>query len=286
MKTVHFKCIRVAPKLPLDKISAFFKIHRQLSWKEYIRLQGYPLEMILKYTAASKQVYLYEFGCVCFINFDDSDIGVFVEFLESLTGPIDYTSYVKFQETHGVEIFDNGNCSLWEGSPGNFKYGSYTPHIVSTVLAKSTALSRLETEVSLLLDQSEKFINYLQKGWLHASTKNSAKITAQFLRFKYDSITNIRIFDRPSFSGQHLSEREEYTALSKYFELFERYEILQSKISDLHSITDAYSKLSYRQSENRLYVFEIFLLALFPLSGLIHFLLDRYGYSHVIKLLF
>jgi len=55
-----------------------------------------------------------------------------------------------------------------------------------------------------------------------------------------------------------------YASLSEYYELDERLEIVEGKIASLHDILDLYSNLSFNQSETRLILFEIFLLALFP----------------------
>lgn len=82
MDSINFSCYLIAPKLPLNKLVEFFKMHRHLSWEEYIVLKGMHLEPILKYATEHKQVYLFEFGCVTFVNFSHAEIHVFIDYLD------------------------------------------------------------------------------------------------------------------------------------------------------------------------------------------------------------
>jgi len=59
----------------------------------------------------------------------------------------------------------------------------------------------------------------------------------------------------------------------EYFEMNDRYKILQSKINDLQEITELYTSLSQNQTEHRLVMFESLLLLLFPLFYIIESLL-------------
>ena len=145
------------------------------------------------------------------------------------------------------------------------EYNDYIIPIVCTVLSRSVALSKIEDDANLLLDRSENIITFLQKGKLRASKKELASITAKILRFEYDSVGNIKVLERSSLIDQSIEARSVYDILAGHFELGERFENIKNKCDELQKIIKTYSSLSYNNAENKLLLFEIFLLLLFPL---------------------
>lgn len=271
MKTIHLNSFKIFTKLPLNKIAAFFKMLRPLSWKEYIVLKGQHLEMILKHSIEGKQVYLFEFGCITFVNLDSDEIRIFLEYIESIIGKLDYMSFAKFYERHLLYMENDEACRLWKEDDRIFLYQESILPIVANILAKSTALSKIEGEVNVLLDDAENFIKKLQIGQLYLNSKEFQEINTKILRFQYDIINTIRILDRTSSGNSNRLSMEISDALSTYYELQDRVDIIQSKIDDLQRVMKSYSTLSFKQNENRLYWFEIFLLVLFPLSHILHY---------------
>jgi len=258
----------------LQKIAAYLEMSFPISWKDYIVVKGKHLDMILKYKTSSKQVYLFEFGCVTFVNFEGDEIRVFLEHLESVTGILNSEYFAKYYETHTIKVYNNGECKLWKGNADYVEYNDYIIPIVCTVLSRSVALSKIEADASQLLDQSESIITFLQKGKLRASTKRLASITAKIMRFEYDSIGNIKVLERSSLIDQSIEARSIYDILADHFELGERFEIIKNKCDELQKIIKTYSSLSYNNAENKLLLFEVFLLLLFPLFREIRSLLN------------
>ncbi|NLD46792.1 MAG: RMD1 family protein [Clostridiaceae bacterium] len=264
MKTIHFKSCKVAVSLPLDRIAAFLKTQMQFSWKEYIILKGSQLNFILQYNTEQKHVYLFKYGCISFVNFEDNEIHSFLQYMIGITGKINYELIYTYFETHTLEVDEDGFCELWKNGD-KYPFNESLIHIISVVLAKSTELYKFETDLNLLLDNSEKFIYFIQKARSSFFIKKSSVLISTILRFEYDSIHSIRIFERPGFVNHYAEYKGIYDIFSKYYELNARHSILTGKTGDLRLIVKQYSKLSHKHTEYRLLIFEIFLLALFPI---------------------
>lgn len=275
VETVSFSCFKIAPRLPLEKIASFFEIRMPQSWNEFLLLTEKHLGEILKSAASFQQVFLFEFGSITFVNFTTEEVSVFLEYLESITGSIQSGFFSKFRESHTLEI-DKGSCRLWNNSKEEIVYDDSIIPIISSILAKSAALGKIEADVDWILDEAEKFINNLQKGRLSMKKRKYAAVLTKILRFEYDIINSVRIFDRPSYADNHLHSRDIFDSLAGYYELHDRFDIVESKMDDLRRITSAYSGLSRSRQEKRLLAFEVFLLALFPLSHLVHWLIDTF----------
>ncbi|ABN52407.1 MAG TPA: RMD1 family protein [Hungateiclostridium thermocellum] len=269
MKTVHFISYKVAASLPLDKIAAFLKTNMKFTWDEYIVVGGEQLDTILKYHSEDKAVYLFKYGCISFVNFTDKEIYSFLKYLESITSRINYNLMPRYHESHNVTIDENLKCSLFENKSVEVDYDKNIDHILSIVLARSTQMLFFETQVNNLLDSAEKFVILLQKGRLLTFTKKSYAIMAKILRFEFDSLSCIRIFEHPALGKHSIKLKEIYDILAEYYEFGGRFNVMQSKIKDLRKIVGMYSSLSYSETETRLLLFEIFLLSLFSLAHII-----------------
>lgn len=264
MGNIKIKSAKVATFISLDKIVELLAIPMQFKWDEYIILSGSSLDLVLKYNTKDKHVYISKYGCLSFANFEDEEVFTFVKYLESIGCKINYSLIYKYYDAHNVKVLPNKKLRLWQNDDAEYDYDDTLIHTISIILSKSTELYRIETELNKLLDEAEQFITYLQKGRLGLYRRKSSLIISKILRFKYDSIHNIRVLDRPSFVDQSMHLKNIYTELSEYYELDERIEIVKGKIASLSEILSLYSSLSFNQSETRLILFEIFLLVLFP----------------------
>ena len=269
MKTVLFRSYKIEYKLPLEKIETFYNIQKALKWKEYTILDNNQLKVIFRFNSVPKLVYIFRYGCISFMNFEEEEVYTFLRHLESIIGNVDYKLLSKYNESHILQIDVNGMCRLWKSSMEKLDYKGFYKHIINIVLAKSTELYVLEIEVERLLDQAEKFLIYLQRGSLNVNKKVYIASITKVLRLEYHIINNIKIFERDTFNSESFDSRRVYDKLSEYYELDSRCKIIQNKIDDLRGIYKAYSSFSYRQIEARLIWLEIFMLALFPLFYLI-----------------
>lgn len=269
MEKIFLNTYKVAVRLPLGRIAPFFNLRMDSGRKEYIKVEGIEVDRILKYTSAKKAVYFYKFGCITFLNFYQDEISRFLEYLETLYIDIDYRSLTKFNETHILYLSDDSKVSLWEDVDVEFPYQPFVEDVAAAVLAKSAELYNVETELAEVFDETGKFLKQLNHGYLRANTKKVASIIAKSTRFKYRSIESLRLLDRPSELNRTIESREIFDTMSDYFELRERYIVLSNQMKIMDSIAGEYFSFRNKLSERRLLLFEIVLLASFPL---IHFI--------------
>ncbi len=268
MDIIVFNTFKAATKLPLPQIASYFNLNLEAGWKEYIKIDGYAIEKIFMYESVNKSVYLYKYGCITFVNFKHHEIKHFLEYLAKIYVELDNRFMSKFSEAHIMVIEDN-MVRLWEDSDEMYKYNEILVDIAATVLAKSTELSKIETELNKVLDEAEKLINYLNTGRLRANSQKVISIIAQCTRFKYRTIESVRLLDRPPEFGKTMEIRKIFDEMSNFFELNDRYSDMSSRTDVLDSVTEEYFEFKHKQSERRLLIFEILLLAIFPLMHFI-----------------
>jgi len=269
MEKMFFSTYKIASKLPIEKISSFFNIRHDSGWKESIKIDSTEIENILKYTSSNKAIYLYKYGCITFLNFKQNEIYIFLEYLKKLFIELDNKLLSQFNDTHTIYLTSENTVVLWEDSEEKFHNHNTTNDIVASVLAKSTELYKIETELSDVLGNAGKLISYLNKGYLKANTKKVISIIAKCIRFKYRSIESIKILDKPLEFKRTLEEKQTFDIMSEYFELNDRYTILTNRMGILDSITEEYFNFRSNQAQRRLLLFEILLLSIFPLLQII-----------------
>lgn len=286
MRKVLFIGYKIAPAIELKNIAAYFRLTIPESWENYILLGEQQLTEVYKYKLPQKKIYVFEYGCIVFENFNSSETGEFIRHIQLITGELDYKMLAKYSESHEITVSEDHSVLLRNNGTKTHKENEGLSDMVAIVLAKSIALSKEEADVELLLDKAENFIIKLYSGVLNTGTRKYAKSMANILRFEYESTVSIRLFDRPVKSGKSLELRDAYNELTEYYELKDRYDILDKKVGELRNIVRSYSESRYRKQESRLLIFEIFLLALFPLFHFAQDLLRLSGYENVISILF
>lgn len=268
MRTLQLKAFRVAPKLVLEPIIQYFGHKSVKNLKGYIVLGSRQLNDILKRETTEKKAFLFDFGSVVFLNLDSDEIRTFLEFLQQLAGNVDYSMFAKYHEKHAMKLYRDGTTNLWRDSDSRVKYDITVLTMLAGVLAKSTALEKIESDLDILLDKAEIFISKLEAGRLKANSRSFSSIYANLLRYEYEIAAGIKIYDRPHCPDCDKAKADIYDTLSDYYELPARLEVMERKAGELRDIVKSYSNISYGRHERRLIVFEVFLLSLFPLSYL------------------
>ncbi len=266
MERIIFNTYKVASKLPLTQIASFSSLKSE-GWKEYIKLNKTDIEKILKYSS-EKLVYMYKYGCITFVGFSQDEINVFLEYLRNSFTDLDNKSIAIYNESHEIDISNDGYIKLWSESEEQFKYNETIIDIVANILAKSTELNKIEAELKVVLDEADVFIGYLKKGKLRANAKKVVSTIGECIRFKYNTIESVRLLDRPP-EFNTIRAKKIFDIFSDYYELTERYDVLSNRINILDSVTEEYFSFRSNQSERRLILFEVFLLLLFPLIRLL-----------------
>ncbi|MBC7959875.1 MAG: RMD1 family protein [Vallitaleaceae bacterium] len=269
MNDVLFTSVLISESLPLEKISNFFKIHKALKWKDYIVITQYHLEMILRYNVEGKSAYIYDFGAITFVNMHTAEIKVFLDYLESIVGLLDYNLFMNSCEAHTIRMLPDNQCYLCKWSEAPTKFEPYIIPITAEILAQSVAMERIEAVLTQLLNESELMLKHLSRGRLKGRSRKISRITTKIIKFQYDSIKSIHIFDRPKFSNASLLPKEVHEELFEFYELYDRFHIIETKSHDLLNIYSNYTNLGEKKVEHRLYILQAVLLFLFPLKYLI-----------------
>lgn len=287
MQTKHFISVKAYPAIDLVRAAGFFGLPLPEARERALIMEGEKLSEIYKYDIGQKKVHIFSFGCIVFEDMEIDETDKFFEILQPLAGEPDYRMLLRYRESHDSVVTEDGMIRLWPESDGPvFPPGIELSHTIAAVLAKSTALSKEEEDLSTLLNEASKYINRSREGIFNAGTRMYAKTMASIVRFEKESAAGFGIFDRPASTGRKLLLRDAYDTLAEYYELDERYGLLEQKAEQLRNIVRSGSAERFRRQENRLLAFETFLLALFPLSHILGTVLDKFGIRELLHLIF
>lgn len=251
LKKYLFSAYNLTSEFDLNKIAQHFNISRKFKWEDSLYLDHKQLKTIIS-DAKLKYAKIYSFGSIIFINFSDRDIIDLIEYFSSnLNIKIHFSR--KYEDEYELRISDASNLE----TSNNFAQCdemrfSEAIEIISLILARSVALDRMETSIVELIDEVEDIINFLEKGKLNIKDNQLAKLVSRILSFKYSSVSNIMLFDKPDITWEDIDIDDFYYQLVELFELKERYEQIKHKSELLMDITEVFSTLSHEKRSTRL----------------------------------
>jgi uncharacterized Rmd1/YagE family protein len=252
-------CYKITTKPDMHRIANYFGMKTSKTNLKVIIFHSEQLEAILQVEMRHKAAFCFDFGCICLINFEETEAYRFVNILASTGVPIDYKRFFAYVEKETL--------TLAEDIPEEEACAKLGIH--SAALAKSVELKHLEESVSLLFDKAEQILNDLQRGFPNPFSRLVRDTTFGIIRSQMGVINSLRILDRPKEFGDSLEMRAEYEAASKEHGLEKRFLAIQMKLNDLMTLISPYRKLGYSQKERLLLLIEIILIMLFPLAYLI-----------------
>jgi len=215
---------------------------------------------VLKFNTSSKFVWLFKWGCICFINFEAAETYRFLKNLESTCGAIDFNLFAKYNENYSLAL---------EESPETVDLFSILK-LYAVVLAKSTELKFLADNLDRIYDRAERLVFDLQRGLPKPTSRILKKMTLGIVKIQLILLNTLQILDRPKdFDDLYL--KNTYGLAVKAFDLQKRFETLQTKITTIIEIITPYQKLGFNQRETRLLFWEVVLLVLFPLSRILDY---------------
>ncbi|HBE79128.1 MAG TPA: hypothetical protein DDW65_15340 [Firmicutes bacterium] len=247
MADMIFKAFAVAYEIDLNKIAVACSIRKKYTWEEPLILQGDLLEKILfnQTFLPDKMVLVFSFGSVVFINISVAEIDAFFVYLHHFQPAIDVKNTKVYSDDYELKIEETSRLQFNDQYMIIPTYADFYPELISTVIAKSVALERIEEQTELILDKVEGVIERLEKGKLGISDREVARATAQILRHDYNTIAYIMILDKPDSTWIHNSAGIFYDQMADFFELNDRYEILQHKTAILKSTLDGFTSVSH-----------------------------------------
>jgi uncharacterized Rmd1/YagE family protein len=254
-----FKAVAVSRELNLTAIASQFGIERPFSWEDTLSLSESHLEGILP-QPASKGVYLFSFGTLVFVNCADSDIMDVIAYLKKLDRNLAEFTRVEYVDDYKLTVSgDESSVTYDELIAPEMK--DYYRQLVAVILAKSTAMERIEDEISRLFDDVEQFITQLKRGSLSISDERLARLSGRILSYRYSSISYIMILEKPDIVWRNQEAQELYSDLERLFELPDRYEKISHKTQTLLDMTQVFADLYHAKRGTRLEVAVILLIA-------------------------
>ncbi|SFL72829.1 RMD1 family protein [Pelosinus propionicus] len=251
MMETEFKAIVLNNEINLNKISQHFGSNRKLKWEEYLILKGTELQGIVR-EIEMKRVYLFHFGSIVFLNFQYHEIMDIINYLKTIENGIHDINTFKYVDEYKIEINSESESAINNDYMVTKQIAEYQFDIVSTVLAKSVALEKIESDISRVLDEIEEVVNNLYRGELTVSDEKLAKMSASILEFKLSTISYVMLLDKPAITWNHEGASELFDELTILFELTDRYEKLRHKIDTLMDIIEVFSGLAHSKRGTRL----------------------------------
>ncbi|CAH1223024.1 hypothetical protein PAECIP111891_05437 [Paenibacillus allorhizoplanae] len=247
MKDITFKALAITNEIDLNKIAAYCGIPKKFTWEQPLSLRGDILSKILhKDIAGLQQVFVFSFGSVVFVNHvDKGEIASFLKFIQTFEPDIDLQHAEKYTENYSLHTEQIDKMELTDKYVVVTEFEPYYPELISTVLAKSVALEKIEEQLGKIHDSLEIMIDRLEKGKLRVGNKELARTTAQIVRHEYNTLAYIMILDKPDLTWSNSSAGHFYDEMIEFFELSDRFTILKSKTDILYHILEGFSNISH-----------------------------------------
>jgi uncharacterized Rmd1/YagE family protein len=260
MNVWEFKSVVLSSEINLNDVASHFGIKKKIKWEDPLILSGQALKGILK-EVETKYVYLYYFGSLVFINMQFHETQDIVKYLKTIDKSLKIDNIKEYSDDYRLEISPEYEYSLGNEVMTASTYEAYYPDMISLVLAKSISLEKIESETNNLLDNIEDVIGYLERGNFNISDKQLAKSTAKVIRFEYNTIANLMLFEKPNSAWYNEDIDKFFIEMVALFDIEDRYSKITHKTEILKDITDVFGSLTHEKRATRLEIMVIVLIA-------------------------
>lgn len=259
MEPIIFTAFALDGELELNRLAGRLNISRKYRWEEPMRLN--PVSFTPSSDDDTLQVYLYSFGGLVFVNGSDE---LMSRFLDGLTPHIESLKdrpQLPYREEYRLEIDPRQSSAIGNDAAVMPHYSQACQEIICLVLAQSVALERIEERTDAVLDEVEGLIARLKRGKLELPDRDLAQLAATVLGFKYASIAQIMVLDKPDITWDNAEAERFYLTMAGLFELRPRYLEIKHKSETLLGVTDVFANLSHARRSARLEWIIIILIA-------------------------
>lgn len=275
MNSWDFQSIVVGNEINLSAIASHYGINKKFKWEDPLVLSGSALSSLLKNTE-NKHVYMYNFGSLVFINMAFNEIQDMVKYLKTIDKTMKIDDIQKFSDDYRLEVSADYEYSLGNETMTASLFEKYYVDIISMILAKSISLEMVEYETDKLLDNIEDVIGFLEQGKLNMSDKQLAKTTAKVIRFKYNTISNLMLFEKPSAAWNNEDIEKFFMEMMNLFDIEDRYSKITRKTEILRNITEVFGSLSHEKRATKLEVIVVLLILFEVILALFEFFSPLY----------
>ena len=258
MKKYSLKASFVAKEISLPLISYDFNINKKFKWEEPLILEPFMLEKIFK-NSNNKKAYIFHFGSIVTFNMTNEEMLTLIKYLNKLDKNI--VTHSIYSEDFDIIVDKSSNVSLTYNSFVTNELKDYDLSILSTVIAKSIALEKIENDIDILSDDMEKIIELLDRGIYKLKDDSLSKLSARVLRHKYYTLSYITLLEKPDITWENENAQKLFIKASDLFELEDRYDVLRHKSEVLLDVIETFSDLSRAKKVSYLqWLFIIFIV--------------------------
>ncbi|HMM20009.1 MAG TPA: RMD1 family protein [Selenomonadales bacterium] len=274
MESSKFKAAALTNELNLNKIAGHFGIDRKFKWEDSLVLGETALKGVLN-DPAGKAIHIFPFGSLVFINCEYHEIMDAVRYLAQVEKNLAAVNGLEYADDYEIQVAGDEQPAI------NYDYlvipdePGYHFEIVATVLAKSVALERIESDTDVLVDEFEEIIALLRQGRLTISDEQLAKISARILGFRLSTISYLMLLDKPEITWVNEEAEALFTELSALFELNDRFDNVKHKTDVLLDITEVFAGLAHSKQGTRLEWAIIVLIAIEIVLSLIDMFMGK-----------
>jgi uncharacterized Rmd1/YagE family protein len=270
MQSWNFRSLYLCNEINLNKIASHFGITTKYKWEDPFVLQSNNLKGIVKDTD-NKLVYIYFFGSLVFINMEHHEIMDTVNYLRNIDPNLKNNFPDQYIDEYKLEVSPDYEYMLYNDLMTSNEFMPYYLDFLSLVLAKSISLKKIENDTEKLLDNIEDVINFLDTGKFNMTDEQIAKTSAQVLRFKYHTLSNLMLLDKPKAAWDNEDIEHFFLQLTDLFDFKDRYQKITRKTEVLQDITEVFATLSHEKRGTKLEIMVILLILFELILGLIEF---------------
>lgn len=275
MERHEFAAYALGGELDLNRLAVALGITRKFRWEEPMVLDPEGLRLLSMERSERKQVYLYYFGGVVFLNCSADEIRTFSAAMTKAADEFRDFPKLKYRDDYSLRIDDGTKPAITNDYAVMPAYDVAFTGIICFVIAKSVALERIEEQLDLVLDEVEGLITFLDQGRLSLTDRKLAKLASSILNFKYRSIAHIMVLDKPEITWENMEADRLYLTMANLFELNQRYNEIKHKAETLMDITEVFTSLSHDKRAARLEWIIIILIVIEILIYLVEILLKH-----------
>ncbi len=244
------KCYKLSPSLELQTVRRYFGLEKADAWRRCAVLSGDALARILEYDPGQSRIHFFDFGCLCFTDLNDDEITRFLRQAAPLFpfgSPAATSAEVLTDKMINIPSLDEG-CLR---------------DVVPVMLARSVELSCLNTDINVLLDDSEQLIDRLShnRRWLHR--RMMARLNIRLLRFQYEYVRRLGALENNDGFAM-LGQMKARTAVSDVLELTGRLSAFDGKLTELSHMIHFYRTDRFSSTMIGCSWIEVVMLTAFP----------------------
>lgn len=246
MPELRFTTFAIAQEIDLNRVADAFGIRKKYTWEEALVLPEQVLGQMNGWQSRPDEcILLFSFGSIVFINSNRGHMEQFLTYLKTVVPGIDAVNYRVYREDYALHIEPDQPVACTDHFVRVPALLPYYPELVSTVMAKSAALERIEVQLEPILDTVESKLDRLEKGRLGFGNRELARTIARVVRHEYNTIAYIMILDKPDITWTSSDAADFYEKMADFFELTDRYEVIKQKTAILERILDGFMSISH-----------------------------------------